>query len=248
VALLRPRGGADLKESCPRRRTEKCLTFHVRIRRHLAAPRRIRRPYALRRLLLRARRSRRPPSASIRAVGRLRLLGHDGGQSAAVCGFRQSPTSWSMQRAATGCATRSLPMPRSNHRLKLLKLGVRVGPSAPCSFRHRGRPPEPGRVPRQSRTTPMLSSILQQRVLIRSLSFKNASNHRLQRVATNLVRHGRVTATTFLAQFDCKKLCRMRHSYFYAARETTPHRVAFRPPALHVASAPCGIVSCSPVF
>jgi hypothetical protein len=91
---------------------------------------------------------------------------------------------------------------------------------APCSFRHRGRPPESGRVPRQSRTTSMLSSILQQCVLIRSLSFKNASNHRLQRVATNLVRHGRVTATTFLAQFDCKKLCRMRHSYFYAARET----------------------------
>jgi len=62
-----PRGGADLKESCPRRTTEKRLAFHVRIRRHLAAPRRLRRPYALRRL--RARRSRKPHRRAIRAVG-----------------------------------------------------------------------------------------------------------------------------------------------------------------------------------
>ncbi len=30
---------------------------------------------------------------------------------------------------------------------------------------------------------------------------------------------------------------------FYAARETTPHRVAFSPAYLHLACAPCGIVS-----
>jgi hypothetical protein len=176
MAALRPGRGADLKESCPRRTTEKCLTFHVRIRRHLAAPRRLRRPYALRRPLLRAPRSRKPHRRAIRAVGRSRLLGHDGGQSAAVCGFWQSPTSLvnatrrnalrdtqfadaAVATTASSCSSSASawsPVGAAFISPSLQAARASTSPSAKWS------------------PHPRVSSILTTRVLIRSLSFKSS--------------------------------------------------------------------------
>jgi hypothetical protein len=149
---------------------------------------------------LRAQRSRKPPSASIRAVCRLRLLGHDGGP---VCGFRQSPTSWSMQRAATGRATQSLPMPRSQpppHAAQARR--PRGHQCAPRSFRHCVKLLEPGRVPRQSDT----DVLPQQLFLLNSIAISYA-------------------ACGIAISMPPEKLS----------------RIASRPPALHLASASCGM-------
>jgi hypothetical protein len=97
--------------------------------------------------LYRARRGRKPHRRAIRAVGRSRLRGHDGGQSAAsvVFGDRLRPGQCNAPHRAARhpvcrCRGRNHPPQAAQARCP------RVHQCAPHSFRHRFKLPEPARV------------------------------------------------------------------------------------------------------